>query len=261
MMDRSVSIFICGVQKGGTTTLDAYFREHPDLSAPIRKELHFFDNEAQDWLNPDYGLLEAGFAGHDDRLRYDATPIYCFWPPSLARIRAYNPAAKLIFLFRDPSDRAWSQWCHEYARGAETLTFAQAIREGRSRMDGLEPLAPERRVYTYIERGLYEKQARRVLSLFPRDQSLFLRSQDLWDNHVGTLARIAAFLEIAPFPQTAPKHANPRSATLRALRPTDADRALVVDLTRDDARAFSALTGLDVSDWQVMRDVAPKGAN
>jgi hypothetical protein len=259
-MGGSVSVFVCGVQKGGTTSLDAHFREHPDLSPPVRKELHFFDNETLDWSNPDYSILEAGFATEHGGLRYEATPIYCFWPESLARIRAYNPVAKLILLFRDPFDRAWSHWCHEYARGAETLSFAAAIREGRDRMDGLAPIAPERRVYTYIERGLYAEQVRQILSHFPREQTLFLRSQDLWDDHTGTLARIAAFLDIASFPDSGPQHANARPATLSVSLPTEADRSLIASLTRDDARAFSALTGLDISDWPVMRDLADVGS-
>ncbi|MGH9675564.1 MAG: sulfotransferase family protein, partial [Candidatus Acidiferrum sp.] len=202
-MSKLVSIFVCGVQKGGTTSLHAHFREHPALSPPSRQEIHFFDEEGRDWAAPDYTALDSLFAAEDgDRLRFDITPIYIFWPPSIERIRAYNPSAKLIFLFRDPFERAWSQWCMEYAQGDEKLPFAEAIREGRSRLDGLTPLAPERRVYAYIERGLYADQVRRALANFPRDQLLFLRSQDLLDNHIETLDRISAFLGIAPFPDT-----------------------------------------------------------
>src|SRR5579872_6807617 len=117
-MGRPVSIFICGVQKGGTTSLYAHLCEHPSLQAPSKKEIHFFDDESENWLRPDYGRLESFFgAEEEDRLRFDVTPIYCFWPPSIERIRTYNPAARLILLFRDPFGRAWSQWRMEYARG------------------------------------------------------------------------------------------------------------------------------------------------
>jgi hypothetical protein len=203
---KSVSIFVCGIQKAGTTSLYAHFCEHPALSPPSRKETHFFDDEEHDWVEPNYAALDDFFSPDDgDRLRFDATPIYGFWPPSIARIHAYNPAAKLIFLFRDPFERAWSQWCMEYARGDEELPFAVAIREGRRRMEGLPLLAAERRVYSYIERGLCAEQVRRVLVHFPLKQILFLRSKDLWDDHVTTLARIAAFLDIPLFPDTGAK--------------------------------------------------------
>jgi hypothetical protein len=100
-MHKRISIFGCGVQKCGTTSLYAHFCEHPALSPPSRKEIHFFDDETNDWAAPDYRALGAFFASNDgDRLRFDITPIYSFWPPSMQRISAYNPAAKLIFLFR-----------------------------------------------------------------------------------------------------------------------------------------------------------------
>lgn len=254
-MGKLVSIFVCGVQKGGTTSLHAYFCEHPSLSPPSRKEVHFFDDETRDWAAPDYTGLDTFFVADDgDRLRFEITPIYSFWPPSIERIHAYNPAAKLILLFRDPFERAWSQWCMEYARDDETLPFAEAIREGRGRMHGLPQLARERRVYSYIERGLYAEQARRALAHFPHKQVLFLRSQDLSNNHVGTLTCTATFLGIEAFPNTGPKRERACPDVSFPSTPTEADKALVASLVRNDVREFSALTGLDVSDWPAMQE-------
>jgi hypothetical protein len=250
-MDKPVSVFVCGVQKGGTTSLYAHLREHPSLSPPSHKEIHFFDDETTDWRAPEYATLDRCFSVDDrGRLRFDATPIYCFWPPALSRIQAYNSAAKLIFLFRDPFDRAWSQWRMEYERGDETLSFAVAIREGRRRMDGLSPLAPERRIYSYVERGFYAEQVVRALSHFPRDQMLFLRSEDLYRDHLGTLKQVAAFLRIDEFPATGPKREN--TGLPFASLPVSSDRAYFAELLREDVRAFSSLTGLDVSDWQTV---------
>jgi hypothetical protein len=84
----------------------------------------------------------------------------------------------------------------------EWLPFAEAIREGLRRIEGLPPLARERRVVTYVERGLYGEQVRRRLAHFPREQLLFPRSEDVRRDHVATLARISTFCSIAPFPDT-----------------------------------------------------------
>jgi arylsulfatase A-like enzyme len=261
LMHKRISVFGCGVQKGGTTSLYAHFCEHPELSPPSRKELHFFDDETVDWTAADYRALDNFFAPSDgDRLRFEITPIYGFWPPSMERIRAYNPDAKLIFLFRDPFDRAWSEWCMEHGRGLETLPFAEAIREGRRRMDGLPPLAAERRVYSYVERGLYSAEVKRALSHFPRDQVLFMRAEDLRDDHVATLARIAGFLGIAAFPETGPKREHVREYVGHLTEPTSDDRALFAALVRDDLTDFARLTGLDVSRWPTMRQEAASAA-
>jgi hypothetical protein len=252
---KLVSIFVCGVQKSGTTSLFAYFCEHPSLSPPSRKELHFFDEETVDWSLPDYSVLDAFFSPDDgDRLRFDITPIYGFWPPSIDRIHTYNPLAKLIFLFRDPFERAWSHWRMEYMRGNETLPFAEAIRAGRSRIINMPPLAPNRRVYSYVERGLYAEQVRRVLKRFPSEQVLFLRSQDLLNYHTNTLARIAAFLEIPPFPETGPKREFQQPDIPLPSGFTREDRAFVADFVRDDIRDFAHLTGIDVHDWPTMKE-------
>jgi arylsulfatase A-like enzyme len=251
---KPISIFVCGVQKGGTTSLHAHFCEHPELSPPSRKELHYFDDESQNWEAPDYGDIDSFFSANDgDRLRFEITPIYCFWPPTIARIHAYNPAAKLIYLFRDPFERAWSQWCMQFAWNVETLPFAEAIREGRKRMNSLPPLALRRRVYSYVERGFYAEQVRRALAHFPGDQLLFLRSRDLWKDHVGTLACISAFLGLSSFPNTGPKRKLPQAKGPFPSEPTEADRAFIADLVLKEIRDFAALTGLDVADWPVMQ--------
>ena len=179
-MPKLVSIFVCGVQKAGTTSLHAHLSDHCDLSPPGKKELRFFINEDADWSSPDYHWLDTQFSPDDgEKLRFETTPEYIFWPPSISRIHRYNSAAKLIMTFRDPFDRAWSEWCMRYSRGEETLPFSSAIREGRKRLIGLSPLALETRIWSYIERGLYAEQVERVLKYFPREQVLFLRAEDL----------------------------------------------------------------------------------
>jgi hypothetical protein len=255
-VNKLISIFGCGVQKGGTTSLCAYLRQHPALSSPTQKELHFFDDEANNWKSPDYQPLQSFFSSDDgSRLRFEVTPIYIFWPPAIERLHAYNPTAKLIILFRDPFERALSQWFMEYERGDETLTFAEAIRGGRRRMEGLPPLSRERRVYTYVERGLYGEQVRRALAHFPREQMLFLRSEDLRDDHVGTLARISTFAGLPPFPNLGVKRERPRPAVSSLLSAsTDDDRALIAEFVREDLRDFAALTGLDISNWPTMQE-------
>lgn len=247
-MPGRMGVFIGGVQKGGTSALYAYLARHPDLCPPPHKELHFFDDETRDWRWPSGAALDA-LAPGDGRLRFEATPITLFWPGALERLVAYNPWARLILIFRDPVERAWSQWCMDYARGAECLPFARAIREGRGRVAGLPPWADERRVCSYVERGAYGAQLAHALSLLPRRQMLLLRSQDLADAPGHTLARVSDFLGIAPFGPVRPLRVNERADIVWPGWPTEADRALIMDELGDDLARFARLSGLDVSGW------------
>jgi hypothetical protein len=243
------------VQKGGTTSLHTLLAQHPDLAAPSRKEPHCFDDESQNWDRPDLAAYHALYPPADHRQRYDGTPVNSYWRPALARIKAYNPQAKLIFLFRDPFARAWSHWCMEWGRGAENLPFAQAIRRGRARMPLAQPSDPAWRSFSYIERGFYGRQVARALALFPRQQLLFLKSEDLERDQAATLQRIAAFLAIAPFPDLPVARENCRSDPAFPMSPypalpSEQDRAWVANLLAQDMALFAALTGLDISGWR-----------
>jgi len=194
--ENRVSFLVAGVQKGGTSALFEYLRELPSLQLPAVKEAHFFDDETNvDWQAPDYAPYHALFED-DQRLRGDATPIYIYWPNALERARAYNPAMKIILLFRDPVQRAWSQWKMEYAKGKETEPFAWCIREGRARMAEGSPYPGFHRVYSYVERGFYGRQLARALRLFPVNQLLILNSADLDCDPDSTIAKICDFLGV-----------------------------------------------------------------
>jgi hypothetical protein len=252
MEDQLVGIFIGGVQKAGTTALHSYFAEHPRLLAPKKKETHFFDKEGDvDWSNPDYerDLHERFYGGlKADRLAYDATPITLFWPPSIARVMAYNPNARFIFVFRDPIERAFSHWCMETDRGEETLPFSQAIREGRDRLRVVPELHRDHRTYSYVERGFYGAQLERALSHIPRQQMMLFGSAELAEDPARILAAVADFLSIPPFPDVAPRRVFAGSAVSgRKVEPRDC--GYLRGIFRDDVRKFSELSGLDTTNW------------
>lgn len=250
--DVTVSVFLGGVQKGGTTSLHSYFAEHPDLFSPTKKETHFFDDEKTvDWDHPDYDRFHhrfyKGFQGN--RRAYDATPIYIFWPPSIDRILTYNPEARFVFLFRDPVERAFSHWAMEHGRGAETMPFSAAIRHGRWRLRGVPPLAPEWRVFSYVERGMYGHQTQRLLDRCDPSRMLFLLSQELKMDPKSALDRISRFLQIGPFPDRSPRSVFARETTPETSGPSHDDVRYLHDLFRGDTQLFAKLSGLDVSSW------------
>ena len=222
--------------------------------------MHFFDDETGvDWARPDYAALEAAFAGAGAGPRGEATPIYLYWPNSLERIARYNPAMKLVFLFRDPIERAWSQWKMEYARGWEKEPFAWCVREGRTRVDSVE--APGfHRVFSYVERGFYGAQLARALDIFPRDQLLLLRSEDLDRRPDETLARICRFIGAAP-PEgpVAPRRELVAREIDYGTPISAADRAHLRELFAPDLARFASLSGLEVGHWLQAPAEAPLG--
>jgi hypothetical protein len=252
-----VAIFLAGVQKSGTTSLASHMQAHPALAAPNVKETHHFDNEALDWSHDNQPTLERFYnAWNNGRLRFDATPITIFWPPSLPRVQAHNPAAKLVLLFRDPIERAWSHWHMETRRGTENLPFSTAIREGRARLSESRPLDAHWRDHSYVERGFYGAQLQRAFSLFPREQILLLSSEQLRHKHQDTLDQLSGFLNIPSFGAVPPRqeHQSPISPDLPPV--TQADHSYLQSVFAEDIKLFQDLSGLDIGGWGTMRGFA-----
>jgi hypothetical protein len=253
---ESVRFLIAGVQKAGTSALFDYLRDVPSLQLPDVKEAHFFDDETIDWGRPDYRRYHDLFVD-DGRLWGEATPIYCYWPNSLERIRAYAPDMRIILIFRDPIERAWSHWKMEYAKGKEREPFAWCIREGRARLDygdSTETVGSgvpgHHRVFSYVERGLYSQQVDRLWRLFPQQQTLLVLQQDLNSDPNGVVARICNFLDVAPPAERLTARRVREAADMAypsAL--TNEDRAFLADVYREDTVRFAHLTGLDLSGW------------
>ncbi len=242
-----VNFLIIGAQKGGTTALFDYLGDYPDIALADEKELHFFDDETHDWDAPDYGPYHAHFPLPDARPCGEATPIYCYWPNSLERIAAYNPAMKLILVLRDPVQRAWSGWRMEYARGTETHPFAWCIREGRQRLFDADPWGHHRE-FSYVERGFYGEQVERVYGLFPRDQILVLTSDGLRRDPATALDAVRVFLGLSPAPTPAPREIHVGQKVAYPSELTDEDVAWLRTLYAADNLRLLELTGISFGD-------------
>ena len=238
-----VTFVIAGVQKGGTTALFDYLGDYPDIALSDRKEVHFFDDEDIDWAAPDYGAYHARFPTPDGRPTGEATPIYIYWPNSLERMAAYNPAMKVIVMLRDPVERAFSQWRMEYARGAETEPFHWCIRAGRQRLFQAEPWGHHRE-FSYVERGLYGEQIERLYGLFPREQVLVLTAEGLQADPAATLSAVRRFLGLRQAPAPAPRraHEGVEMDYPSTLGPADVDHLRQVYAA--DAERLASLTGV-----------------
>lgn len=246
---KRIDFFIAGVQKGGTTALADMLGQHPSVRLANRKEVHFFDDESLDWTRPDYEAFHCWFrpVAPEAAMWGEATPIYLFLPEALRRIRRYNPAARFVVCLRHPTFRAHSHWRMETIRGHETLGFAEAVSpEGRARL----LLGPrEARMFSYVERGRYAQQLRRLFALFPRENVHILRTDRLWQDGAASLAAICGFLGI-----DAPQAASPAEYRV----PVDSrhigqlgarERRRLDAVFRRSIEETQALTGLDLSDW------------
>jgi hypothetical protein len=243
---RRVGFLVAGAQKGGTTALHAYLAGHPAICMARGKEVHFFDNEKRfRGGKPDYAAYHRHFAPKvAGQLLGETTPIYMYWYAAPRRIWEYNPKMKLLIILRNPIERAHSHWNMERVRGKEPLSFAEAVRKEARRCRKALPL--QHRLYSYVDRGFYSEQLRRLWFWFPREQTLVLRNEALRADPAATLDRVWDFLGVerqAPA-RAREEHANPYSGGLEK-----AEWGLLRDIYEFEIRALERMLGWDCSDW------------
>ncbi len=171
---RLPDFYIAGPQKSGTTSLRHILDHHEALYLPDFEPLFFclddfevnhryfpaFDDETVDHdFERDFDQYYEWFADRYDKADPEQTwgedaPGYFRSEKAPRRIRSYVPDAKLIFLLRNPVDRAYSHYWHLYRLGRVTGDFDTTFREELS---------------IYRE-SLYERHLRRFLSAFDHDQ-------------------------------------------------------------------------------------------
>ena len=239
-----VNFVVAGVQKGGTKALHFFLSQHPEIglvSGP-KDEPHFFDDEQYFQTTPDYQRYHSLFSPELlSRITGDVTPIYSYWMPCMARIKDYNPHMKIIVLLRNPVSRAYSQWNMEHSKGLESDPFLRAILKEPFRR-GFTSQHP---IYSYLHRGFYSRQIENVLKHFPREQCLFIKSEDLKQNHHATLQRVLSFLQLSTELIATPDliHSGNYSPLPAWLK-----RVLTLYYRRDIKR-LARLTGMDFSNW------------
>jgi hypothetical protein len=241
-----VCFIVAGAQKGGTTALGYYLREHPELCLPRRKEPHFFDTDRYFAAEPiDYSVYHSAFApGPAQRLLGEVTPDYLFWPTAPERIARYNPAMKMIMVLRNPVTRAFSQWNMAHQKGREPLSFLQALAAERERVH-LLPLRQAKR-FAYTGRGFYAQQLKRIWRYFPHEQTIVFKSEELLAAPTAVLARIADFLGIAPFLPVADKTVHAREYDTAM---TAGEKRYLLGVFEPEIRELERVLRWDCSAW------------
>ena len=238
-----VDFVIGGTQKGGTSALDSFLRQHPEICMPTtRKELHFFDREED---NTDYKKYHANFKPKPHhRVIGEASPIYMYWETAPGRIWTYNPKMKWILALRNPVERAFSAWNMETKRGKEKLSFAEAIAKETERCREALPL--QHRVYSYVDRGFYAQQVRRLFNIFGRDSCLILLSEELRNDHKKTLNRVFEFLGVDS------SFVPPEASVFEQEYSNKIDnqfRSRLIDIFQLDIKELEKLLGRDLASW------------
>jgi lipopolysaccharide transport system ATP-binding protein len=186
------NLFVIGASKCGTTSLHEYLAMHPDVVMSTFKEPGYFVDEfhREPCVRPaaDSGvdaldLYRNLFPGAEQK-RYagESTTNYAALPRFQGvaeRICRFNPDARLIYVVRDPVERAISHYWYWAMTCEETLG---------------DPLRAIQENPAYCDVSDYALQLREYLRFFPRDQIHIMTAEDLRDDTARSMAQLFEWL-------------------------------------------------------------------
>jgi hypothetical protein len=211
---RLPDFFVIGAAKAGTTSLYALLDRHPGIFMPEIKEPEFF---ARDDLYGQgiEGYAEKFAAARADQIVGEASTIYSlapFFPKTAERIHRHVPDAKLIYVMRQPVERAYSFYV-QILKNYQNVTRDYAVH--RSFEDFILPerharAAPRDKAFSRVNDHLpdmpdlclagsdYVAQIESYLAYFPRRNMLFLTFEDFVRDRRAALRQITDFLGAEP---------------------------------------------------------------
>ena len=267
------NFLIIGASRSGTTSLYAYFRQHPDIyMSPVKEPMYYWPEGSAEY---DYGVTtreayERLFDGvTTERAIGEASPQYLRGATAPERIAADLPGVRLIVSLRNPADRAYSSYLGRLRGGKERRGVAEALRP-----DGY-----------YCQTSVYYPQLVRYFERFDRARIKVIIFEDLAARTHEVLRELYEFLGVDPafVADTTPQNAGavPKNVTVNAMfwkivgrvkrvvpirntgiagrlhrrmvkkpEPLPAEiRGELLDYFRDDVARTSALIGRDLSPW------------
>lgn len=178
------NFLVIGVQKAGTTYLCDKLAKHPDIFFSTKKEPMFFQRKYTEHSYRKY--LEDQFGNaRGQTWRGEGSTVYFQAPKALRNISSVlSPDLKIILCLRHPTEKAVSQFMHNWRRGRYPRPIK--VNDAPAFVHGLSPRAS----------SLYYQNLCRWLSMYSRRQIEILLFDKLQKNPDAYLSQALNFLDL-----------------------------------------------------------------
>jgi hypothetical protein len=210
---NKADFIIIGGSKCGTTSLFRGLCQHPNIVGSINKELNFFSHKydlGNEWYSSMFPPREDG------SLYFEASPSYGCHTEALRRIKRDIPKVKLIYVIRNPVDKAISRYIHFRANNYKSKTgdLNEHLRRGHNK----KSFYGESRIMCdiikdfdsgidspYFNEGRYVDNIKNIRSIFGIEALEVVIYDELFSDTSTTLNTIFNFLEIPNESMTLPR--------------------------------------------------------
>jgi hypothetical protein len=176
------NLFIIGAMKSASTSLHYYLKAHPEIFMSEPKEIDYFIEErnwekGQEWYE-DHFPEEKAIRG-ESSVNYSRCHLFEGVPQ---RIHAMSPDAKLIYVLRDPIERAVSHYRQRTIQGVEERPIGEALSDLTDN--------------DYIKVGMYHMQLTAFMEYFDQSKLLIVTMEELNKQQQETLQKVFRFLGV-----------------------------------------------------------------
>ncbi len=190
------NLFIPGAAKSGTTSLFDYLSNHKDVCMTLTKEPHYL-------CRPDKTVKDYNVAFPSDvsnyKYRGEASNMYMILPEVALEIKKVSPEAKIIFILRNPVNRAWSHYrWQKFNYGNENRSFQEAFISDVTGSISKKDAISSANIH-YYQNGCYGSYVNEYYKIFGHENVLILEFEEFRGFPVSVLNRVSEFLEISEF--------------------------------------------------------------
>lgn len=178
------NLLIIGAMKSGTTSLHHYLNYHPQVFMCTPKELWYFVKE-KNWSKGEKWYLDHFKNFGDVSIIGESCPDYTMLPKYQGvpeRIYKFNSSVKLIYIMRDPVERAISHYWYNVRLGGESRNIMDVLRKD----------------YSFCEFSCYHMQLIPYFEIFKRNQIYVQTFERLVSDTTNELSAICEWLKIDP---------------------------------------------------------------
>jgi hypothetical protein len=200
---RRPDFFIVGAPKCGTTAMQDYLGQHPEIFMPDMKEAHFFgaDLDAPVYLRDEKKYLALFAKARDEKRIGEASVFYLYSKQAAREIKAFAPDASIIVMLRNPVEMIYSLHSQRLYNGNEDIEdFEAALDAEEDRKRGLR-LPKDRHLLAglfYRDVAKYSDQLQRYIDVFGREQIKVIIFDEFKRGTAQVYKDTCQFLGVAP---------------------------------------------------------------
>lgn len=189
---KKINVLIVGAQKAGTTSLNNYLSEHPQILGHPQTEFAYFTDEDEYQNDFDSVFKKCFTVGNlDSKLVLAKNAGLYANEKAIKRLANHNPACKIIYVLREPVSRAISSYNMEKFNGWLKRNFEE-LKDVIEREDQNDLL-----YRFFINLGLYSKHLKILLKYFPKENIKVCLFKDLTTDTINTCKDIYNWIGVS----------------------------------------------------------------